>query len=468
MQETNKAAQKENPSRQESRADQVTPSHGPPDNGTPQVQAQGMEHLVTQGLRNRFVTWNDILHAFPEIELASAQLGKICNTLWGLGIPILDERGGARQPTASEGLDKAAKESSDGDNGSSQDPKANETQTSTSATVLGIEVPDNTVQMYLHEIGRVALLTQSEERQLAATIMRGLAAWEQLQRDDLDPEQRNLLEAQVWEGEAAQRRLAEANLRLVVSVAKRYARRGMSFMDLIQEGNVGLLRAVTKFDYRKGFKFSTYATWWIRQAISRAIADQSRTIRVPVHMVESVNRLLRISRELSQSLGREATLEELALQMGMLSQRDYEAAARARSQGSALEGAQCKRVRKATDKVRRLLRVSQEPISLEMPVGAEEGNALADFIEDDSLPEPSVAADLEMLREQVAEILDALSLRERQCLRLRYGLDDGLSLTLEEVGERFGVTRERVRQIEANAMRKLRHPRLSRKLKGYL
>ena len=423
--------------------------------GVGELPTQGMEYLIAQGLRNRLVTWHDIRRAFPEVPPTSPKLSTICSALWGLGIPVLEHEDGESVVNA----DVAARVLQDNSNGDGDRPSLLAPQS---------EPMDNSVQMYLREIGRVSLLTQSEEKRLAATIMRGLSAREQLLRQDLDCELRMMLESQAWDGELAQRRLAEANLRLVVSVAKRYARRGMSFLDLIQEGNVGLLRAVTKFDYRKGFKFSTYATWWIRQAISRAIADQARTIRIPVHMVESVNRLMRVSRKLCQKLKREPTLEELALAMEMISPRDYEAAMHAKMHGGWMDSAQTKRVRKSLEKVRHLMRVAQDPVSLEMPVGAEEDNALGDFIEDDSLPEPSDAAQLQMLREQVSEILDALSLRERVCLKLRYGLDDGLSLTLEEVGERFGVTRERVRQIEANAMRKLRHPRLSRKLKDYL
>ena len=423
--------------------------------GMGDIPSRGMEYLIAQGLRNRLVTWQDIRKAFPDVPPTSPKLSTMCSALWGLGIPVLerDEKDGAVNPEPTAVL---SQEPSNGDG-----EKISRLATSSEPT-------DNSVQMYLREIGRVSLLTRSEEKSLAATIMRGLTAREQLMPQDLDCELRSVLEVQAWDGELAQRRLAEANLRLVVSIAKRYTRRGMSFLDLIQEGNVGLLRAVIKFDYRKGFKFSTYATWWIRQAISRAIADQARTIRIPVHMVESVNRLTRVSRKLGQKLKREPTLEELALNMELISARDYEAAMHAKLNGAKLDSAQKKRVRKALDKVRRLLRVAQDPVSLEMPVGADEGNALGDFIQDESLPGPSDAAESQMLREQVGEILDALSLRERVCLKLRYGLDDGLSLTLEEVGERFGVTRERVRQIEADAMRKLRHPRLSRKLKNYL
>ena len=276
----------------------------------------------------------------------------------------------------------------------------------------GVSIEDP-VRMYLKEIGKVSLLSADEEIELAKRMEKG--------------------------DEAAKKRLAEANLRLVVSIAKRYVGRGMLFLDLIQEGNLGLIKAVEKFDYRKGYKFSTYATWWIRQAITRAIADQARTIRIPVHMVETINKLTRVSRQLLQELGREPTPEEIAEEMDM-----------------------------PVDRVREILKISQEPVSLETPIGEEEDSHLGDFIQDDNVPVPADAAAFTLLKEQLVEVLSTLTDREQKVLRLRFGLDDGRARTLEEVGKEFNVTRERIRQIEAKALRKLRHPSRSRKLKDYL
>ena len=276
----------------------------------------------------------------------------------------------------------------------------------------GVSIEDP-VHMYLKEIGKVSLLSADEEIELAKRMEKG--------------------------DEAAKKRLAEANLRLVVSIAKRYVGRGMLFLDLIQEGNLGLIKAVEKFDYRKGYKFSTYATWWIRQAITRAIADQARTIRIPVHMVETINKLIRVSRQLLQELGREPTPEEIAEEMDM-----------------------------PVDRVREILKISQEPVSLETPIGEEEDSHLGDFIQDDNVPVPADAAAFTLLKEQLVEVLSTLTDREQKVLRLRFGLDDGRARTLEEVGKEFNVTRERIRQIEAKALRKLRHPSRSRKLKDYL
>ena len=276
----------------------------------------------------------------------------------------------------------------------------------------GVSIEDP-VRMYLKEIGKVSLLTADEEIELAKRMEQG--------------------------DEEAKKRLAEANLRLVVSIAKRYVGRGMLFLDLIQEGNLGLIKAVEKFDYRKGYKFSTYATWWIRQAITRAIADQARTIRIPVHMVETINKLIRVSRQLLQELGREPTPEEIAEEMKM-----------------------------PVDRVREILKISQEPVSLETPIGEEEDSHLGDCIQDDNVPVPADAAAFTLLKEQLIEVLGTLTEREQKVLRLRFGLDDGRARTLEEVGKEFNVTRERIRQIEAKALRKLRHPSRSRKLKDYL
>ena len=283
---------------------------------------------------------------------------------------------------------------------------------------IDLSVPDGVsiedpVRMYLKEIGKVPLLSAEEEIELAKKMELG----------DQD----------------AKKRLAEANLRLVVSIAKRYVGRGMLFLDLIQEGNLGLIKAVEKFDYRKGYKFSTYATWWIRQAITRAIADQARTIRIPVHMVETINKLIRVSRQLLQELGREPSPEEIAAEMNM-----------------------------PVERVREILKISQEPVSLETPIGDEEDSHLGDFIQDDNVPVPADAAAFTLLKEQLVEVLGTLTEREQKVLRLRFGLDDGRARTLEEVGKEFNVTRERIRQIEAKALRKLRHPSRSRKLKDYL
>ena len=283
---------------------------------------------------------------------------------------------------------------------------------------LDLSIPDgisieDPVRMYLKEIGKVPLLSAEEEIELAKRMENG--------------------------DQEAKKRLAEANLRLVVSIAKRYVGRCMLFLDLIQEGNLGLIKAVEKFDYRKGYKFSTYATWWIRQAITRAIADQARTIRIPVHMVETINKLIRVSRQLLQELGREPTPEEISEEMGM-----------------------------PVDRVREILKISQEPVSLETPIGEEEDSHLGDFIQDDNVPVPAEAASFTLLREQLVEVLGTLTEREQKVLRLRFGLDDGRARTLEEVGKEFNVTRERIRQIEAKALRKLRHPSRSRKLKDYL
>ncbi len=315
------------------------------------------------------------------------------------------------------------------------DPKWDELSEGIGIVVADLESSlDDPVRMYLREIGRVPLLNAEEEVRLAQIMERGKQERLRAERMKTAP-YRKYLE----DGEEAQRRLTEANLRLVVSVAKKYIGRGMNLLDLIQEGNIGLIRAVEKFDYTKGYKFSTYATWWIRQAITRAIADQARTIRIPVHMVETINRLIRISRRLLQDLGREPTSEEIAEQMEI-----------------------------SAEKVREIIKVSQEPVSLETPIGEEDDSHLGDFLEDQSALAPAEAASHQLLKEQVEDVLDSLTERERKVLQLRFGLDDGRSRTLEEVGKEFHVTRERIRQIEAKALRKLRHPSRSRKLKDYL
>ena len=314
----------------------------------------------------------------------------------------------------------------------------------------GISIEDP-VRMYLKGIGKVPLLSAEEEITLAQTMEAGAEAAEKIaaieeQLETAEGEEREELEKQkkelnyiVLDGEDAKKKLAEANLRLVVSIAKRYVGRGMLFLDLIQEGNLGLIKAVEKFDYRKGYKFSTYATWWIRQAITRAIADQARSIRIPVHMVETINKLIRVSRQLLQELGREPTPEEIAEELDM-----------------------------PVERVREILKISQEPVSLETPIGEEEDSHLGDFIQDDNVPVPAEAAAQTLLKEQLDEVLDTLTDREQKVLRLRFGMNDGRARTLEEVGKEFDVTRERIRQIEAKALRKLRHPSRSRKLRDYL
>ncbi len=330
------------------------------------------------------------------------------------------------------------------------------------------EAGSDPVRMYLREIGRVPLLTSPEELRLAEQMQKGLHAQVDLKKTGLDLKVRQKLKGEIEIGERARLKLAEANLRLVVSVAKRYIGRGMSFLDLIQEGNIGLLRAVEKFDFRKGFKFSTYATWWIRQAISRAIADQARTIRIPVHMVETINRLLRVSRRLQQELGREPTSEEIALEMELLAPEERSAIIEAQAAGETLDPLLDRKLKRAATKIRRIMKVAQEPMSLEMPIGSEDNSSLGDFIEDESVPGPVDQASRQLLKEQMQDVLDGLSDRERKVLELRFGLQDGRTRTLEEVGQEFGVTRERIRQIEAKALRKLRHPIRSRKLRDYL
>jgi RNA polymerase primary sigma factor len=330
-------------------------------------------------------------------------------------------------------------------------------------------VTGDPVRMYLREIGRTPLLTAEEEVLYASLIREGKEAQHRLDTEpDLDLDTRDQLLDATRRGMAAQQRLTQANLRLVVSVAKRYLGRGMNFLDLIQEGNIGLLRAVQKFDHELGYKFSTYATWWIRQAISRAIADQARTIRIPVHMVESINRQVRVQRRLAQELGREPSPEEVALEMDFLVPEDRRAIEEALRTDRPIDPELQRRWQRAAQKVQRITRVSQEPMSLEMPVGQEENSYLGDFIEDENLPGPADAASHQLLREQMQDILGQLSQREREVLEMRFGLSDGTSRTLEEVGQYFGVTRERIRQIEAKALRKLRHPIRSRKLRDYL
>ncbi|ADL51211.1 RNA polymerase sigma factor RpoD [Clostridium cellulovorans] len=343
-----------------------------------------VKSLIETGKKTGSLTYTEIIDELENIELSPEQIEKIYEVLESVGIEVI---------------------------GDMKDIEVTEDEFDLSVPE-GIAI-DDPVRMYLKEIGKVPLLSPETEIELAERIEAG------------DP--------------AAKKKLAEANLRLVVSIAKRYVGRGMLFLDLIQEGNLGLIKAVEKFDYRKGFKFSTYATWWIRQAITRAIADQARTIRIPVHMVETINKLLRITRQLVQELGRDPLPEELAEKMEM-----------------------------PVDKVIEIRKIAQEPVSLETPIGEEEDSHLGDFIPDDDAPAPAEAAAFTMLKEQLINVLDTLTPREEKVLRLRFGLDDGRARTLEEVGREFNVTRERIRQIEAKALRKLRHPSRSKKLKDYL
>lgn len=362
-----------------------------------------LKSLLTKAKKKKNVLESQEITAFfADMDIQDDQMDKITDYLEQNGVDILKITGDDDEPEPDEEMILAEEEEVDVEN-------------------IDLSVPDGVsiedpVRMYLKEIGKVPLLTAEEEIELAQKMERG---------GD--------------EGEEAKKRLAEANLRLVVSIAKRYVGRGMLFLDLIQEGNLGLIKAVEKFDYKKGYKFSTYATWWIRQAITRAIADQARTIRIPVHMVETINKQIRVSRQLLQELGREPTTEEIAEEMGL-----------------------------PVERVREILKISQEPVSLETPIGEEEDSHLGDFLPDDNMPVPADAAAFTLLKEQLVEVLGTLTDREQKVLRLRFGLDDGRARTLEEVGKEFNVTRERIRQIEAKALRKLRHPSRSRKLKDYL
>jgi len=372
--------------------------------GPPPSLEEIKKRLITKGKTGNSLTYEEINAAFDVLEDVSPEaLDDFFEELTTLGIELVDDTKEEKPET--EGVEEEVDAVADG---------------------MALEDP---VRMYLKEIGRVPLLTMEQEKSLAMAIESG---------------ENELLKAGAadssitFAGDEAKRQLTEANLRLVVSIAKKYVGRGMLFLDLIQEGNLGLIRAVEKFDYRKGYKFSTYATWWIRQAITRALADQARTIRIPVHMVETINRLIKISRQLLQELGREPSVDEIAESMGL-----------------------------SPDKVREVMKISQEPISLETPIGEEEDSHLGDFIEDQEAVAPAEAASVMLLKEKMQDVLQNLTERERKVLVLRFGLEDGHQRTLEEVGQEFGVTRERIRQIEAKALRKLRHPSRGKALKDY-
>ena len=352
-------------------------------------RAQKVRELLDAGKAKGVLTYKEIMDSLEELELDQEQIEKIYEHLEEMNIDVVEE------VDVPEDINEEIAEIE-----------------STLAAVEGVNI-DDPVRMYLKEIGKVPLLSANEEVDIARRMAEG------------DPE--------------AKQQLAEANLRLVVSIAKRYVGRGMLFLDLIQEGNLGLIKAVEKFDYRKGYKFSTYATWWIRQAITRAIADQARTIRLPVHMVETINKLIRVNRQLVQEYGRDPRPDEIAREMGV-----------------------------SEDKVREIIKIAQEPVSLETPIGEEDDSHLGDFIEDQDAPAPAEAVAVTLLKEQLMDVLNSLTAREAKVLRLRYGLDDGKARTLEEVGKEFNVTRERIRQIEAKALRKLRHPSRRKRLKDFL
>ena len=360
---------------------------------TPDGRQKRLDDLYEYGKKKGTLTYKEIMERLMDLYIEPDQLDKVLENLEALGVTVINEN----------------------------DPQPAQSSEDTPIDTINLSVPDGVssddpVRLYLKEIGKYPLLTTEEEIALAKQIAEGT------------PE----------EQAAAKKKLSEANLRLVVSIAKRYVGRGMQFLDLIQEGNLGLIKAAEKFDYTKGYKFSTYATWWVRQAITRAIADQARTIRIPVHMVETINKLIRVNRQLAQELGRDPTPEEIAKEMGI-----------------------------SESKVREIIKIAQEPVSLETPIGEEEDSHLGDFIEDENAPAPAEVASNAMMREQLQEVLHTLTPREEKVIRLRFGLEDGQAHTLEEVGKEFNVTRERIRQIEAKALRKIRHPGRSKKLRDY-
>ncbi|MBP1737483.1 MAG: polymerase, sigma 38 subunit, RpoS [Oscillospiraceae bacterium] len=390
--------------------------------------AEKLAELLETGKKKGKLSSGELLEVLEELELESEQMDKIYDTMENLGIETASED---YLPDLPDDVDPPIEELEELQEEEIVDPN----------TLVDSFGMDDPVRMYLKEIGKVNLLSSDEEVNLAMAMGAGTVALEQLDHpeEELDDATRAELEKLTDKGDAAKQRLAEANLRLVVSIAKRYVGRGMLFLDLIQEGNLGLIKAVEKFDYTKGYKFSTYATWWIRQAITRAIADQARTIRIPVHMVETINKVIRVSRQLLQELGHDPSPEEISEEMNM-----------------------------PVDKVREILKIAQEPVSLETPIGEEEDSHLGDFIPDEDASEPSEAASFTLLKEQLVEVLGTLTPREEKVLKLRFGIEDGRTRTLEEVGKEFNVTRERIRQIEAKALRKLRHPSRSKKLKDFL
>ena len=393
--------------------------------------AEKLGELIERGKKKGNLSSSELLDVLEDMELGTEQMDKIYDTLENLGIDTVGED---YIPDLADTVEPPVEEMEEISEEEIVDPNA----------LMDTFGTDDPVRMYLKEIGKVNLLTSEEEVELAQAMTAGNEAQAQLNElkeagEEIPEELRIELEKTIKKGERARQRLAEANLRLVVSIAKRYVGRGMQFLDLIQEGNLGLSKAVEKFDYVKGFKFSTYATWWIRQAITRAIADQARTIRIPVHMVETINKVIRVSRQLLQELGHDPSAEEIAEEMNMPAER-----------------------------VREIMKIAQEPVSLETPIGEEEDSHLGDFIPDEDASEPAEAASFTLLKEQLVEVLSTLTPREEKVLKLRFGIEDGRTRTLEEVGKEFNVTRERIRQIEAKALRKLRHPSRSKKLKDFL
>ncbi len=393
--------------------------------------AEKLGELMEKGKKKGSLSSSELLDVLEDMDLGAEQMDKIYDILENLGVETVGED---YIPELPDDVEPPVEDMEELGEEEMVDPNS----------LLDTFGTDDPVRMYLKEIGKVNLLTSEEEVELAQDMTAGSAAQEQMEElekagEEIDPALRQELEAIIRKGERARQRLAEANLRLVVSIAKRYVGRGMQFLDLIQEGNLGLIKAVEKFDFTKGFKFSTYATWWIRQAITRAIADQARTIRIPVHMVETINKVIRVNRQLLQELGHDPTAEETAEEMNM-----------------------------PVERVREILKIAQEPVSLETPIGEEEDSHLGDFIPDEDASEPAEAASFTLLKEQLVEVLSTLTPREEKVLKLRFGIEDGRTRTLEEVGKEFNVTRERIRQIEAKALRKLRHPSRSKKLKDFL
>ena len=396
----------------------------------PATAEMKMNALLEKGKKKGKLTAKELVDALEDIEIETEQIDKFYDTLESTGIEVV-----ADEDALVEITDEALPTFEEIE-GIVEEEMVNP------ETMIDDFSVDDPVRMYLKEIGKVPLLTPEEEIDLATKISVGTAAAEtlaEMEKEGITGEDMEELRRLVKEGDKAKQKLAEANLRLVVSIAKRYVGRGMLFLDLIQEGNLGLIKAVEKFDHTKGYKFSTYATWWIRQAIIRAIADQARTIRIPVHMVETINKVIRVSRQLLQELGHDPSPEEIAAEMNM-----------------------------PVEKVRDILKIAKEPVSLETPIGEEEDSHLGDFIPDEDASEPSKAASFTMLKEQLVEVLGTLTPREEKVLKLRFGIEDGRTRTLEEVGKEFNVTRERIRQIEAKALRKLRHPSRSKKLKDFL